>query len=398
MNARVLFTSGLATFLILVGCGEAVVGPESGGVRATAPSPTPPGEGQWVAELMDSLPASMSSRGVWFANFGKAFRESAVNPPGSLSEPAAVIPEHLVKHRDARQGVYGSALLNIMAQHEPVWEDTFGFGGHHVDVVASSGDTLWDDSETNLMVGEFDPQEVSDALGGLGYDTVSYSGLDYWLLPDGVSPSVPKPLGALVRHNIRAVYAEADLLAASPNGEQVAGIVAVRAGEAPSLSEDRAFSSLALVLGDPLSVILLSRKSVLTPQNPFPREYLPQPIGWNPLGEWEALGLSYSRTPGETQEGRIALWYPDGSFAEKGAGELLNRITSYEFPPEPPGFMFLQESCEGMWEARTVSFPSAGGVAVVSCRIPRGGESQNMGAMLWNIVGDGTFIGLLADM
>ena len=186
---------------------------------------------------------------------------AGLKPADSWAEWASWTPEQVEQYREAREGVPHSGLQSAMVQHHAEWEEKFGFGPWGVAAMVETGETSWGMFEANLLTGRFDAARVAERLDALGYEGRDHQGHGYRVLPDGVSPEVPRPIGVLLRGHVGAVYAGPDMLFTAPKGEMVAEFLAVRTGDV---------------------------KSVLTPEHLPMLEYEPRP-DWGSLGDWEAL-------------------------------------------------------------------------------------------------------------
>ena len=348
---------------------------------STSPSTAEP---SWLMEMLDALPESLAQRGVWLSNHHKALDIAGLKPADSAAERASWTPERVEQYRQAKEGVPPTGLQFTMVQHHAEWEETFGFGPWGL---AATVEINWGMFEANLLTGRFDPDRVVERLEALGYEGQAHEAHNYHVLPVGVRPEVPRPLGVLLRGLVGAVYAEPDMLFTAPRGEMVAEFLGVRTGEVQPLSQDPAFGDLAVALGDPLFAPLLSRRSVLTPQHPLGREYEPRP-DWGSLGDWEALAVGFSRPSTDRKLVSLVLWYPDLDAAQGAAGELARRFDTFH-PPELGPMTLLQEMCGDRWETKARE-SLRGAVLTVSCEHDSGPAAPGLGTGMWNILIDGT--------
>lgn len=360
-------------------------------VPPTKPTPTtsspPPEERSWLLEMLDALPVSLAQRGVWLSNHHKALDIAGLKPADSWAERASWAPEQVERYREALQGVPHSGLQSAMVQHHAEWGETLGFGPWGVAAMAETGETSWGMFEANLLTGRFDPNRVAERLESLGYEGHEHEGHRYHVLPKGVRPDVPRPIGILLRGHVGAVYVEPDKLYTAPEGEMVAEFLSVRAGVVQPLSQDPAFGDLALAVGDPLFAALLSRQSALTPEHLPMLEYEPRP-DWGSLGGWEALAVGFSRPSSQEELVMLTLWYADLAAAQTASGELARRFDTFH-PPKPGPMPLLQEMCGDRWETEARESPR-GAVLAVSCQDDSGPESPGLGTGMWNILVDGT--------
>ena len=336
-------------------------------------------------EMLDALPANLAQRGVWLSNHHRALDIAGLKPADSWAERASWTPELAEQFWEARESVPATGLQSAMVQHHAEWEETFGFGPWGVAAMVETGETSWGVFEANLLTGRFEPGRVAARLDALGYERRGHGGHGYHVLPDGVRPEVPRPIGVLLRGHVGAVHAGPDKLFTAPRGEMVAEFLAVRTGDGQPLSQDPAFGDLALALGDPLFAALLSRQSALSPEHlPVP-EYEPRP-DWGSLGGWEALGVGFGRPTGEGKLVSLVLWYPGMEAAQAGAGELARRFETFH-PPGPNPMALLQETCGDRWETEARESPK-GSVLTVSCERKSGPASRWLGTGMWNILVD----------
>ena len=338
-------------------------------------------------EMLDALPASLAQRGVWLSHHHRALEIAGLKPADSWTERASWTPEQVEQYREAREGVPATGLQSTMLQHHAEWEETFGFGPWGVAAMAETGETGWGIFEANLLNGRFDPARVAVRLEALGYQGLDHRGHGYHVLPDGVRPEVPRPIGVLLRGHVGAVYVKPDMLFTAPEGEMVAEFLAVRMGDVQPLSQDPAFGALGLALSDPLFAALLSRRSVLTPEHSLMREYEPRP-DWGNLAGWEALAVGFSRPSGERELVSLALWYPDLEAAQGAAAELAQRLDTFH-PREPGPMTLLQDMCGDRWKTKARE-SLQGAVLMVFCERSSSQGSPGLGTGMWNILIDGT--------
>ena len=207
--------------------------PDAAPATLPPPASTSP---SWLMEMLDALPASLAQRGVWLSNHQKALDIAGLKPADSAAERASWTPEQVEQYRKAREGVSSTGLHSTMLQHHAEWEETFGFGPWGVAAMVETGETNWGLFEANLLTGRFDAALVSERLDSLGYEGHDHGGHPYHVLPVGVRPEVPRPIGVLLRGHVAAVYAEPDMLFTAPRREMVAEFLGVRTGEVQPLS------------------------------------------------------------------------------------------------------------------------------------------------------------------
>ena len=356
-----------------------------------AATPAPP----WLADMMASLPLSLAERGVWFSNFRKALSGAGMTGPASWDERTQWTQEEARRYQEALSGVPGSFLTSSMVQHQPMWEETLGFGPHGVDALAVTGENILIPSELNLLMGEFDLDRVAERLDDLGYRKEQLAGQVYYVSPRGAGDNTIHSQPMHIRPDAGAIFVQQPLLVVAPRGEMVAEVLAVRAGHSPSLLQDPAFASLAWSLEDSLFAAMLSRNSVLMPEHPDPTEHPPPPEDWGTLGDWEALGMGYIRSQ-EGQTVSLSLWYADPLDAEPASVELLRRVRTYDAGLKQIIWGLVHESCGNRWESEALTLPK-GAAARLSCRIPVSEAPNGLGILLWNILDAGYLRILLTD-
>ena len=144
---------------------------------------------------------------------------------------------------------------------------------------------------------------------------------------------------------------------------------------------------------DPLFIAILSRKAVLEPEHPRPRQYEPQ-AEWTSLGEWKAMSSSFSRPSKGLKRITLSLWYEEPAAAGEAASELAQRFKTFT-PAKPRSVVFLQELCAGNWKTVVLQSPR-GAVLSISCQLKSEPSSEGLGTMMWNILIDGTLAFLVS--
>lgn len=344
-------------------------------------------ETTWLTAMMDILPASAATTGVWLSNPAKALEFAGLEPARSFDEWLERTPEQHEEYQRAREGMPNTSLQNTVRQFHAEWEDAFGFGPWHTNAMAETGEIIWSGFELNVLTGRFDTEQVRQKLLGLGYETRIHLGHEYLAVPEGERPTLDSPLRHLVNPNVRNVFTDGTILLTAPDTAGMEELLSVRAGEALSLGQHPAFGDLTALLPNPFFVSILSRKAVLEPEHPPFRQYEPRP-DWGDMGNWEALSAGFSRPSPETRKITVSLWYQDLPDAQAAVEELALRFKSFS-PPEPNPMVFLQDMCLDHWKTEAVASP-AGAVLTVSCRLEADPSSEGLGTLMWNILDDGT--------
>ena len=353
----------------------------------TWPEPT------WLTAMMDKLPISAATSGVWLSNPARALEFAGLEPARSAEEWLEKTPEQWEKHQKAREGMPNSILQNTMRQHHAEWEEAFGFGSWYTDTMAETGELIMAGFELNVLTGEFNIGQVKQKLLGLGYETRTHLGQEYLAVPEGERTTLDSPLRHFVNPNVRNVFTDGTILLTAPDTARMEELLAVRAGEALALGRHPAFGDLVAIQPDPFYVSILSRKAVLEPEHPPFREYEPRP-DWGGMGGWEALSAAFSRPSPEARKITVSLWYQDLPTAQMAAEELEGRFRSFN-PPQPNPMVSLQDRCLDHWKTEAMGAPG-GAVVTVSCQLGADTSSEGLGSLLWNVWDDGTLAFLVS--
>ncbi|MDE2937639.1 MAG: hypothetical protein OXR67_01785 [Chloroflexota bacterium] len=337
--------------------------------------------------MMDKLPISAATTGVWAASPARALEFAGLEPARSAEEWLERTPEQHEEYQRAQEGMPNSYLQNTMRQHHAEWEDAFGFGPWYTDAMAETGEVIFAGFELNVLTGQFNTEQVKQKLLSLGYETRAHLGEEYLAVPEGGRPNLDSPLRHLVNPNVRNVFTDGTILLTAPDTARIEELLSVRAGEALSLGRHPAFGDLAAILPDPFFVSILSRKAVVEPEHPPFREYEPRP-DWGNVGNWEVLSAAFSRPSPETRKITVSLWYQGLPGAQAAAGELERRFRSFN-PPQPNPMVSLQDRCLEHWKAEATGAPG-GAVVTVSCQLGADASSEGLGSLLWNVLDDGT--------
>ena len=355
--------------------------PETASPIILWPEPT------WLTGMIDSLPLSVATTGVWLSNPDEALEFAGLEPAKSAEEWIARTPEQHEEHQKALEGILYTGLQNTMREFYADWENTFGFGAWDSQAMAETGEMEWAGFETNLLTGRFDPDWVKEKLLNLGYEIRTHAGQEYLAVPEGTRPDIEPPLKHLVNPNVRNVFTDGGTLLTAPDTEKLEELLSVRAGETPSLAQHRAFGDLVFTLPDPIFMAVLSRKAVLEPENPRHRQYETR-ADWGNIGEWKALSAAFSRPSPDTKKMTVSLWYQGLSEAQGAAEDLAQRFHTFH-PPEPNPMVSLQAMCIDHWKTEAQESPR-GAVLTISCQLESGPSSQRLGTLMLNILVEGT--------
>ena len=347
----------------------------------------------WLTAIMDTLPISAATSGVWLSNPARTLEFAGLEPARSAEEWLEKTPEQWEKHQKAREGMPNSILQNTMRQHHAEWEEAFGFGPWYTDTMAETGELIMAGFELNVLTGEFNIDQVKRKLLSLGYETRTHLGQEYLAVPEGERTTLDSPLRHFVNPNVRNVFTDGTILLTAPDTARMEELLAVRAGEALALARHPAFGDLAAAQPDLFYVSILSRKAVLEPEHPPFREYEPRP-DWGGMGGWEALSAAFSRPSPEARKTTVSLWYQDLPTAQMAAEELEGRFRSFK-PPQPNSLVSLQDRCLDHWKTEAMGAPG-GAVVTVSCQLGADTSSEGLGSLLWNVLDDGTLAFLVS--
>lgn len=360
--------------------------PEGGGIATPTPQPkaanTPAplevmARGP-LAEVMAVLPASVADSGVWFSNPAPALALAGVEPARTPEEWESYTPEQQSTYESANEGIPRSKMYSTMRQGYPDWDETFGFGAWDVSAMSETGGMPWQGFEVNLLLGEFDPAEVTKKLLALGYEQRSHSGGEFLTLPEGVRPELGWLRHITFNSEMRNVLVEEERLTTAPSEAEMQEILATRAGDTPSLMDQPAFGDLASLAPDPLFAAILDRQAVPEPEEIVAMTPPERPEVWGDVGNWEALSSVYSRPSPDTKRVAFSLWYAELAGAEAGAAELERRFNPqgpYPFQEGPYMFGFC-----ATWQIQ-VSPASTGTTVEIACQAEEDPDTRGFGDM-----------------
>lgn len=358
-----------------------------------SPPPRAWPEPTWLTAMMDTLPISAATTGVWASNPAGALKFAGLEPARGREEWLERTPEQHEEYQRALEGMTNSHLQNTMRQHHAEWEEAFGFGPWHTDAMAETGEVIWAGFEIDVLTGEFNTDQVKRKLLGLGYETRTHLGQEYLAVPAGERPTLDSPLRRFVNPHVRNIFTDGTILLTAPDTATMEELLSVRAGEALSLGRHPAFGDLVAILPDAFFVSILSRKAVVEPEHPPFREYEPRP-DWGGMGNWEVLSTAFSRPSPKARKITVSLWYQGLPDARMAAGELERRFRSFN-PPQPNPMVSLQDRCLEHWKTETMG-SLGGAVVTVSCQLEADASSQGLGSLLWNVLDDGTLAFLVS--
>ena len=368
--------------------------PTPGTVDQTEHSTVPLGpESDWVPEILKLLPASVADTGVWLSNPIPAMESAGLRPARGSEEWLSWTPEQRQAYEEARAGIPNSGIHYTMTQSYPDWDETFGFGAGDVGAMAETGERQGTGFQVNVLMGEFDANNINRKLLGLGYEGRERLGGAYLTLPEGMKLGwLPQ---AVLYSNMGNVLALEQAVLTAPTEEAMEELLSVQAGETPSLAEHPAFGDLASTVADPLFMSILNRQAAPGGQTLRSRGVpVEQPVGWGSPSNWEALMTAYSRPSPESQKIVVALWYADIKDAQDSVPELARRFKPVD-PSEFPAEWYLQEVCADLWQMGASRAPN-GAILAISCQIEAGPSYESLGALLHSALVEGS-LGFLLD-
>lgn len=230
---------------LLAGAALALAAPAG---RAIAQTPTPAGDIDFAARigaLLAAAPATPPPSTCFYADLAGQFTAAGIErpapngphePPEGLYQATAALP-------------LASRAFNSGLDAE--WYPTFGFNPTAV------GQTLsLDDAERPLAIfrGGFDPDAVQRALGASGYVEVQRVQGAYFSFGD--EPALDTAVGRLTLGTMNQAIVRDDLLVFAGAESQIEDVLAVLAGDAPSMaSQDRWAGLVPLFSADIVGMI-----------------------------------------------------------------------------------------------------------------------------------------------
>lgn len=162
-------------------------------------------------------------------------------------------------------------------------------------------------------------------------------------------------------------------------------VLAVLAGETPSLLDHAAFGDLASLAPDPLFAAILNRQAVRgreeLSQSMGLAVPLERPEGRGDVGNWGALSAVYSRPSPDVTRVAYSLWYADFAEAEAGAAELKRRFSRQALSAS--GDPHLLINCAA-WQVETLDIPN-GAVVEIACQVE---GSEHAGGLVATMHGE----------
>ena len=326
-----------ASILVLVAvlaCSPASPPTQTPGVLQSTPIQTTAASGtskshvadSGLAELLNKMPLSLTERGMWFGDNERALELADAQQPQSVEEVRALSEAELDHYLDTLRRVVQVADFGHSRGQPQEWKEIFGIDQFAIAKGARTGGQSGDPIVLAYVEGDIDPATVQQRLQALGYEDREVSGIAYQAIPkDFHSPGNPASL--LAANRMDHVFTSEGVLMAAPKGGMLADILKVRAGTAPSMADDPRFLAIGRSLGDPLSAVMLTRKSVLEPEH-LPALFYDKPTGWGILNEWGLFAIGYG-VSGKDRLLTLSLYYPDPDDAAEDAGELKRRIPHY---------------------------------------------------------------------
>jgi hypothetical protein len=231
---------------LLAGAALALAAP-SGASAAQTPAPA---EGidfaSRIGALLAAAPAAERPAIFFYADLAGQFGAAGIAPPDR--EGAT---------RDLPEGFYQATVALPLASRafdsglQPDWYPTFGFHP------AALGQALTlDDVESALSIfrGGFDPDAVRRALAASGYVEVRREQGAYYSFGD--EPALDTAVGRLTLGTMNQAIVRDDVLAFAADESRIEAVLAVLAGDAPSMaSEDRWTALVPLFSADIVGMI-----------------------------------------------------------------------------------------------------------------------------------------------
>jgi hypothetical protein len=124
-----------------------------------------------LLRVMEKLPASFGGKGVWFADYARAWELAGLPPrPSNLEGFLALSEEEREAYSRARWGLtFGPNQLGAARQYAREWEELFGFSGFAVSLAVGTGYTDLTPFGTAYLEADFDAEDFRQRLLELGY-------------------------------------------------------------------------------------------------------------------------------------------------------------------------------------------------------------------------------------
>ena len=385
MNARKFsgFAACILAIVAAMACGPAQMpgAPQSTPMPTATDSgtPTSPVADSRLVELLEKMPLSIKERGLWFGDNERALDLADAPQPKSVEEIRALDDTEVKDYVNTLGNVVQAAGFGRFQGQLQEWTETFGLNYFGIARGARTGGQSTHPHVLAYVEGDFDPATVRQRLLALDYERQEAAGLAYYVVPKGFH-RLSNPAGRLAINRMDHVFIGEGVLMEAPRADVLAGAfveaLKVRVDAAPSMADDPAVLGIARSLGDPLSAVILTRPSVLEPEN-LPALFYDKPSDWGTLNEWEIFAAGY----GVSDAGQyltFSLYYPDPAHATQDAEELERRIPSYVtivpqlFPDAPPQLAagWPKKPYDQMCGPLTFSTGNAGVGSILTVRCP----------------------------
>ena len=383
MDTNLRKFSGLAACILAIvaalACGPVAPPAQTPGGSQSTPMPTatssnrlPPAVAESrLVELLDKVPLSLKERGIWFGDNERALELAGAPQPRSPDEVRALNEAELEGYLNARGDVVPVAGFGRFRGQLQEWKETFGFDYFGIARGIRTGARTLYPHELAYVEGNFDPATVRQMLLALGYESLETAGLAYYAAPQGFR-KLDNPPFLLSLNSMDHVFIGDGVLMAAKASDMLTDALKVRAGTAPSLTDDPSVLGIAKSLGEPLSATILTRPVVLKSDS-IPPLFYDKQTDWGTLNEWELFAAGHG-VSGTDRLLTISLYYPDPAHAAEDAEELERRILSYvtvipqlaSGPSEKP----YAQMCGPL--TSSVSSVGAGSILTVRCPIKNG--------------------------
>ena len=319
-------------------------------------------------------------RGIWFGDNERALELADSPHPKSVDEIKALSEAELDQYLDALRGVVQVADFGRFRGQPQEWKKTFGINHFAIAHGARTGGESIGPHALRYVEGDIDAATVRQKLAALGYEDREVSGIAYQTIPKGFH-SPENPASPLALNRMDHVFTGEGVLMTAPRAEMLADALEVRAGAAPSMADDPRFLAISRSLGDPVSAVILTRKSVLEPEH-LPALFYDKPTGWGVLNEWELFAVGHA-VSGADWLLTLSLYYPNPDDAAADAGELERRIPHYTtvvpqlLPDAPPELEegWPEKPYAQMCGVLTSSTSDAGDGSVLTIQCPLNNEA-----------------------
>ena len=321
----IIFAFCITVAVGILGCGPTAPPAQTPGQSqpslsaASTPSTTPPSvaPASSFVELLEKMPLPFKKRGIWFGDNKRALDLADAPQPKSVEEIRALSEAELEGYLNALGDVVPVADFGRFRGQTQEWKETFGFDYFGIARGVRTGARTLSPHKLAYVEGNFDPATVRQMLLALGYESLETAGLAYYAAPQGFH-KLDNPASRLSLNSMDHVFIGDGVLMAAKASDMLTDALKVRAGTAPSLTDDPSVLGIASSLEDPLSAVIFTRLSVLEPGH-LPALFYDKPTDWGTLNEWELFAAGYG-VSGTDRLLTISLYYADPNHAAEDAG------------------------------------------------------------------------------